>query len=233
MTSRLNTKATVKATLLSLLIVALVALPSLFLVKTFATPRASGLLAYVSTEDMKVRAQLVVYGKLAEGTKPRSFVINPTSGGMGMGALDYSFQPEAILRGEHGDGPVTVRVFSMLDTEAQLEKGKEYILFLFNPGGGGGYNTEGDDWYYVVGAEQGCFEGGRDGVFYSKSGEKMELTPLAKELEVINVESPVDKDFYIKENINNVTENYKTGFISEAEYKRSMEQMNIYAAESK
>lgn len=200
----------------------------------------SGLLAYKSLEDLKTESTLVVHGRVTGVSEP--FLIKPVNGGEPMYHTDYYITIIDTYRGEPGDTEeISVRVlggsgnktgYEMMvvsDSEAQLEKGEEYLLFLFQTKAGGGYSTKGD-YYDVTGASQGAYVMADAGVFvHPDSGEKIVADKFKAEMEEFNKTTPVDTDFYRNTLVENLNENLRTGGVSRESYNQMIKEMDVYA----
>ena len=194
----------------------------------------SSALVYRSLDDLMVTSDLILRGSVISSS---SFKIAPVFGGEPMIFTDYLIRPAAVLRGE-AKNDVTVRIKGgNLDNETvisdagpDLTKGEEYLLFLYSPNMGGGYNTEGD-YYYVRGANQGAFSKAYEETYKSAvSGTELSYSKLSNDLSAINKEVPVGTYSSLNEFIANQKKNIETGFITQEEYDRGMKEIEIYAA---
>lgn len=209
----------------------------------------SGYVPPLSFDEMTEESTLVIYGRV---TQKEQILIRPVQGGDPVGHTDYSIEPISILRGEpiKGDS-VKVRTISR-ETEYKnvtticeyiedLNVGDEYLLFLYSTELGGGFNTKGD-YYYVVGINQGIFEVSGKSTMRSSSGEvlpskasamfnttELAYKDVSKEIQVANIETPIDLDLDEKIVLNNLDENLKSGFISQEEYQQALSELEQYA----
>lgn len=196
----------------------------------------SGLLRQMTLEDLMLESSLVVAGKIVGASEP--FKIKPVFGdGDPVIHTDYYLVPSKILRGEAGNEQITVRVMAgdiegemkvIHENEPQFSLHKEYLLFLYQPGAGGGYNTKGD-YYYVNGAIQGVFELEGAKMYRADSGISRTLSAFEQEIAAFNVKNPVDKDYAKNQIYGNNEANLKSGFISQEEYERYLEESREYA----
>lgn len=199
----------------------------------------TGSLVEKSIEDMIIESVLIVYGKVSGRSEafqilPASTEINEPDGEP-MNFTDVYFEPIQILRGETKETQLSVRIMGgiagginyFVDTQPELKDGTEYVLFLYQPQMGGGYNTEGD-YYYVSGAMQGSFEKSGEN-FVSKSGESLTLNDLGFRLSAMRSTHPVDYDLYKNTFLENLNLNLESGFITQEEYDQFLAQSKIYA----
>lgn len=233
-------------------------------------------LAYKSIEDLMNESTLIIYGKVIGNSEP--FLIKPTNGGDPVYHTDYYIEPINLYRGvisvdisldeneseisssSYGtipDDAITVRVMggsngdvtTIADSEANLEVGNEYLLFLYQTGTGGGYNTKGD-YYYVCGAKQGAFsilesaeiesaeielsedEIADTKIQYSEDDRIMSTDSyqlLVDEIAEINERTPVNKNNFADTLLENMEQNLESEFITEEEYEQALDEMYQYA----
>ena len=114
----------------------------------------------------------------------------------------------------------------------ELNAGEEYLLFLYQPGRGGTFNTRGD-YYYVLGLPQGTFqratttaEPQASDVFTSQTGTQMTYEHILSRAD----EYPVDADYFRKEYLANQKLNLENGFITQSEYQKNIEDIDAYAS---
>ncbi|MDO4175104.1 MAG: hypothetical protein Q4D42_10105, partial [Eubacteriales bacterium] len=123
----------------------------------------SGCLPELSKEDLIAQSTLIATGTVTEVSD--AFQIAPVGGGDPSVFTDYFFTVSDVLRGEPDDNVVSVRIqggtangmSSTAELEPQLEVGKSYLLFLYQPNMGGSYNTKGD-YDSVTGLYRGAYE---------------------------------------------------------------------------
>jgi hypothetical protein len=188
-----------------------------------------GLLEEKSVDDLFEQSSLAVVG-VVTGTSA-GFQIRSPSGSIA-NFTDYYVSVSDLIRGSTDGEMITVRVqggtaegiTEIYEPTATLEEGEEYLLFLYQPGRGGAFNTEGD-YYYVLGLSQGVFSSNDSSHFVSQSG-----TVLAQETLVSRaMEKPVDEDYFRNEFINNQELNLENGVITLEEYNEAMENLDVYA----
>ncbi len=120
----------------------------------------SGTIAGLSFEEMAETSTLIVYGEVSRICEP---ALVEWVGGGSSHITDVEFSVSETLRGKCGD-TVTVRTLGGLIDSVnedytdvpELIEGKSYLLFLYQPGMGGGMNTQGD-YYYLNGLSQGVY----------------------------------------------------------------------------
>ena len=102
----------------------------------------SGTLVERNFEDLYEQSALIALGTVTE--KSEAFQIQNVSGSIA-NFTDYSFKINSTLRGNADNDTVTVRVqggtvgnyTEIYEFSPDLEKNKEYLLFLYKPGSGG------------------------------------------------------------------------------------------------
>lgn len=192
----------------------------------------SGTLVERNFEDLYEQSALIALGTVTE--KSEAFRIQNVSGSIA-NFTDYSFKINSTLRGNADNDTVTVRVqggtvgnyTEIYEFSPDLEKNKEYLLFLYKPGRGGAYNTEGD-YYYVLGLTQGSFSEDQTGNFISQSGEKLTHDNLIATLDS-KESKPVDENYFRNEYIENQKRNLQNGFITQQEFDDMMANIDTYA----
>lgn len=213
----------------------------------------SSLLAGMSQEELIENSTLIMKATLID--KSSGFQIEAVYGGKSI-FTDYYFEPEEILRGEAENSPVTVRINEGIadgievinETPYGFEIGGEYVLFLYAPSYGGGYNTEGD-YYYVTGAQQGVFRldsvqsRSTDEVYQSVIFEDVPeetirasdeltsfvLSDFSEEIAAMNESAPPQEDLDYQKFLEAQQENLESGFISQEEYDRFIWESQQYA----
>lgn len=199
-------------------------------------------LASMSQEELIENSTLIVKAKLTD--KSPAFQIKSVEGGIS-NFTDYYFEPENILRGEATTSSIAVRINEGLvgDTEVindvsyNFEIGSQYILFLYAPSYGGGFTTEGD-YYYVTGAQQGVY---KLNSIQTRSGEEtyqnsiseesnsIILSDFTAEVNNINSISPPQEDIDYQNFLDAQQENLESGFITQEEYNKFLQESQQYA----
>lgn len=220
----------------------------------------SGILNELSMEELIEESALIIYGTVTGNSDP--FEIMSVSNGSSI-FTDYYIQPSIVFRGDASiSDPITVRmeggkignVEVIAEEDAELNVGDSYILFLYKPGMGGGFNTEGD-YYYIKGCHQGVFESdadflfdvntiagdadeldieeiiqeNEDLLFASESEELFELAEFVGEVQESNIESPIDETLEVNTFMDNLKKNLETGFITQEEYDMYLAETSQYA----
>jgi hypothetical protein len=116
-----------------------------------------------------------------------------------------------------------------------LEIGQKYVVFLYHPGRGGGYNTQGN-YFYVTGASQGVYEessesDGESGyVLTRQSADGATLTQEELIAQIATVEaSNIPHRTRMEIFSENIAKNLESGFISAEEYDQLLEDAQTYA----
>jgi len=232
-------KSTIAAVCLGVvcfLAIAIVVYPML----TLTTVRISGLMMGMTFDDMFEQSSLVVYGEVV--SKPQSFKIRSVGGGE-MIFTDYYIKPIQVLRGNTDmSDAITVRLYGgtvgdrreLVDGEPVLSKNDKFVLFLYKPARGGGFNTEGD-YYYVSGGKQGAFKDagflGEDTWLRPEDSdfEEMSFSEIVVLAENANVEIPIDEEYNRNHFLRSIQGNLETGFMQQEEADRLLVEMNTYA----
>jgi hypothetical protein len=158
--------------------------------------------------------------------------------------LNTYFDVAEVYRGEAGEASIPIReecmayfegedgsLAGLLPSSTTLEHGKEYILFLYAPNYGGGWNTA-DDYFEIVGFNQGAFlhDEEEPGVFRNVSYEQsISAEAFAPEMAAFNEANPIDYDYYKHQLEEGLAENLESGFITEEQYNEAVENRALYA----
>ena len=192
----------------------------------------SGSIEEKSTNDLCEQSSLIALGTITG--KSEAFKIKNVSGSVA-NFTDYYFKVDSILRGNADSETVIVRVqggtvgryTEIYELSPNLEENNEYLLFLYKPGRGGAYNTEGD-YYYVLGLTQGCFEKDGTDSFVSQNGQILSQEKLVVVLED-EAGRTVDENYFRNEYIENQKRNLQNGFITQEEFDSMMANIDVYA----
>lgn len=212
------------------------------------TQVVSGSMVELTQQEMITRSSLVAIGSVSEISD--AFQIKPVNGGDPSVFTDYTVEVSDILRGELDSDTVSVRIqggtangmTTIAEEAPELEKGQTYLLYLYQPGRGGSYNTEGD-YYYITGVSQGVFalssdtplSAGKDNaetrlVDISTDAEtEWTLRDAEESIQDINEKQPADKDYVYKQAYENWQANLDSGFMTQEEFDRSVKESKIYA----
>jgi len=187
-------------------------------------PFASGLLPHTSFDDLFEQSSLVITGKVTGISQP--FKIKSPSGSTA-DFIDYYITVSDIFRGNTDDEIIAIRTEIIHEPNLSLKENEEYLFFLYQPGMGGAFNTEGD-YYYILGLTQGIFDIVELSEKYiSQSGQELTHSEL---LERANI-YPVDKEYFRREFIKNQQRNMTSGVFTDPEYfEKLLENIDVYAA---
>jgi hypothetical protein len=108
-----------------------------------------------------------------------------------------------------------------------LEVGGKYLLFLYRPGRGGGYNTVGD-YYYVNGASQGIYIMNENEYTRQLSGTNIEIEVLQSLIAEYEA-TGTPRITALEEFTQNQIRNLDSGAITEEEYETFITNANTYA----
>jgi hypothetical protein len=193
---------------------------------------SSGTLAEKSLEDLMLQAGLVAEGTIVDISD--GFYIQHAIGSTKEIYTDYTLRVDTVYRGEPYANKVTVRCEGgtvgketlIAEQSPKLEMDESYLLFLYQPGRSGSYNTQGD-YYYVAGLIQGVFSRGSGG-FYSQDYTFVTQEEFEEELEKL-ADQPVNEDYSRDTFIRNQKSNLESGFMSQEEYDAAMDSLDQYA----
>lgn len=204
----------------------------------------TGLIAEQSVEELEKSSTAVLLGKIVD--KSNAFEITSVTGTTS-NFTDYYLEVLKSYRGDKSEGDtVSIRLnegivgnLEVIDeTGPTFEIGQEYVVFLYNPGVGGDFNTEGD-YYYVNGVTQGVYPyNGEDELISEFDAEKddtnadelkLRIEELKNNIQIVNEEYPVSEINLRQEIIDNLTHNYENRFITEEQYNETIEQLDMYA----
>lgn len=201
-------------------------------------------IAAKSVDELIEESSLVAVCTLKEESD--AFQIESVTGGISI-FTDYYFEVGETYRGEAPEnkmitvrrqggtvGDTTVEVVA----ESKFEVGQSYLLFLYQPSWGGGFNT-GDDYYYIRGDIQGIYP--VDSVPLTRSSDvTLSNVADAAPIEMIEFQTQVEE---INEKVdttdvaandmdkilNSMEENVRTGMMTQEEYDAAVEEMQQYA----
>ncbi|MDO4541911.1 MAG: hypothetical protein Q4C00_03645 [Bacillota bacterium] len=190
-------------------------------------------------EEMIEESSLIIYGKVTAASDP--FAIKPTNGGDAANFVDYTVTPQETYRSP-GTVPetVTVRIKGGLvgnvnmvcENEPELALEDSYLFFLYQPGMGGGYNTEGD-YYYVLGGENGVYSGvdtsGSSAGLSADTGATLDLSSFSEKCATLNSSEPARNDSMAEDFKSNMTQRLENGEITQEEYNSTLTEANTYA----
>lgn len=187
-----------------------------------------GILEPKSVEDLFMQSLLVVKGQ-TQGT-PNSFIIESVNGVTSV-FTDYQFKVDYIYRGSDDNKIINIRVQGgivgnrkeIYNPTPDLEYDGEMILFLYKPGRGGGFNTEGD-YYYVLGLPQGLFKK-YEGKWKSSMGTVLTEEDIEQKSKVY----PVDEYWFRNEYLENLKRNLDNDMITEEEYNKWTKEIDVFA----
>ena len=182
----------------------------------------------IGIDELVQHSALIISGVVTDQSE--LFEIRPVTGGDARGYYDWSVQVGEIYRGETTESTITVRTVSDLGLSMQL--GEEVTLFLYQPGMGSGYNTEGD-YYYIYGNGQGIYllhEMQGDYVLYSAvTNTTLKRDVFLQEITALSEQYPVNENWNYETFLENQDRNLKSGVIDEEEYKRLLDETKEYA----
>ena len=204
----------------------------------------SSILPAMTQEDMIEQSTLIVRGTVTAQSEP--FQIAPTTGGDPSNFIDYTVSVIEVLRGDSSKQSVTVRVeggtvngMSTVAEEApELPANTELLLYLYQPGMGTMYNTEGD-YYYVTGMYRGVYTLDTKETTARFINERNESDPdleavwQADEVEAAirtyTQSHPVDETAIRDEAIQQYEDELSSGAITQDEYQQAIQEIDTYA----
>ncbi len=154
--------------------------------------------AYLDEEDLVAHSDLIVSGAVVGASD--SYMVKPAEGSE-TGAefyTDYYLEVNDVLFDSQGasplaetstvalrvDGGVGTQVLAVSDDDPHLAPGATYLLFLCRDDPSSPWRTD-DDYYRIVGAKDGVWVEGPDGVYASQTHD---FTVTAEELRALAVE---------------------------------------------
>lgn len=216
--------------------VALVLLAAFWFPRSLSAPEeepitqvVEGCLAYVSVSDLFKEATLIAEGTVSGHTD--GFQIESVSGSVA-NFTDYHFKISSLLRGDIDGETLDIRTkggtvgnyTEVYTGSPEWTDGEEYLVFLYQPGRGGSFHTEGD-YYYVLGLCQGVFSKGPDGQYVSQAGEELSGETLV----LLADDGPVDPLYFRNQYIENQKGNLENGFLTQEEFDLLMQNIDKYA----
>lgn len=223
-----------KKLLLTIVVIAMVTVGAITCIENLSgkTVYISGSIVEKSLDDLYEQSTLIAFGSITG--KSEAFQIKNVSGSIA-NFTDYYFQLDNTLRGNAERDTITVRIqggtvdnyTEIYEFSPDLKIGNKYLLFLYKPGRGGAYNTEGD-YYYVLGLTQGSFYEDNTGDFVSESGTVLTKNSLISTLDTYS-KKPINEDYFRNEYIENQKRNLKNGFITQEEFDEMMINIDNYA----
>lgn len=238
--------------MISVFSVILILFLALLLVKNLAKDNkkmleghTSGLIAELSMNEILENSSVIVRAVYSGDSK--SLRVQSAVSDSERIFTDHYFTQIEVMRGEITDtkrlavrleGGLIENYNEICDDNPELEKGREYILCLYNPGGYYEYNTE-DEHYYVTGVNQGVFPltgaqssftaGGSATTVLDESYKRLDGAVTAKNVSFTaeslksyllqyNKEVAVNKNLVRETELSNAKANLESGFITESEY---------------
>jgi len=197
-------------------------------------------IARVEFDALAEQSSLVVRGTVSDVTD--LLLIQGVQGGDPAYFINSYFDVLEVYRGETDGASIPIRelctqyllqedgsVSEASLSSATLLPGEEYILFLYKPNYGGGWNTA-DDFFQIVGFNQGAFLREEVDVFRNASYEEaLYAESIAQEMATINEATPIDYDFHKKLLEEGLQANFESGFITEQYYEQALEEQGLYA----
>ena len=212
--------------------------------QTTQTFYVSNLVLEMSVTDLIEESNLVARCVFKEASD--AFRIESTTGGI-KHYTDYYFEVSEAYRGEIPDnGIITVRqeggtvngVTFEVETASDFEVDKSYLLFLYQPGMGGGFNTEGD-YYYITGSFQGVYPLDSEerslsdmatATFINEGNSNpVQLQSLQAEIEEINETIPADTNIAYQLTMDSLQENLESGMMTLEAYNEAVADAQVYA----
>ena len=190
-----------------------------------------------SLEDLVQQSSLVICGKAVDPVK--ILEIQSASQNEISVFTDWIFQVESVIRGGIESETVTVRIEGgespnyIVNAEQSPEFKKDclYLLFLYQPHMGTGFNTEGDDYYYVIGLRQGAFLTDSEFEIHYNPWQKLSIpaTELVTAVKELDPKYEIDEFYLLHHNQQRMDEMLQNQEISEEEYRVWLSQIDTYA----
>ena len=163
--------------------------------------------------------------------EPKSFCVRSVNGGDTIFS-EQTVKIERVFMGDDGLETVAVRqqggtVGLRTDYYTEnpvLKTESRYLLFLYQPDMGGGYNTEGD-YYYIRGRYQGAYEAASDGTYRQSYGPKLTDADLTEA-----IANGPDKPYSSRrEYLATQERNYLNGHLTKEGYEQNIARLDDYA----
>lgn len=181
----------------------------------------------ITNEELVQHASLIVLGSITKSSDP--FGIRPVFGGDPVNYYDWTVIIESTYRGEAASNTITVR--TPADFGERLQAGSSALMFLYQPGMGGGYNTEGD-YYYIYGRDLGLYyltDAQTPCRVYNMAGTTKTWDSFMDEIAGLSAQYPVNEKLEYEAALENLKTNLETGFITQAEYDNYLAELQVYA----
>ena len=206
------------------------------------TMHKSGMLPKYSYEDLLEKASVIATVSLVEASAP--FEIQSVSGAISS-FTDYTMEVVEPIKGNVMAGEsIVVRLEGgrvdnlnvVVEENPEIMSDSKMLLFLYQPGMGGSYNTEGD-YYYVLGMNQGAFYSENRaravdenftnelGLIVNKNTLKLDVEALS----TVNGEKANNSNWVYEEFVDNQQKNLESGFITQEEYELLLKESSQYA----
>lgn len=193
----------------------------------------SGILVERSLDDLNALAEVIAIGTITDQSD--AFQIKSASG-QTANFIDYEFEVSNCLRGAPDIHSLTIRIQGgvvgnreeIYEHNPNLEVGQSYLLFLYQPGRGGSFNTEGN-YYYILGLTQGTFQDNGNGSYISKTGVLLEEDALASFISTYSIQADSGESYFRQEYIENQKRNLENGVITQEQYDYLIDNIDGYA----
>ena len=212
------------------LVVVVLVLTWILLARFWATRTEyiNGQLPEMTAEDLFAQSSLAVRGTVTE-IGP-SFAVESASG-MRLIYTDYTVAVAEAVRGTAGE-TVTVRIpggtvgrlEQIYTIGPELSIGEEYLLFLYQPNMGGGFNTAGD-YCYVLGLTHGVLTSADGETWTDQEGQTLHLPQALAAYGSF----PIDRDYARRTFVESQQESLAQGRITREEYDQRMAELEVYA----
>lgn len=206
------------------------------------TAEKSGILPKYSYDDLLEKSSVIATVQFVETSEP--FEIQSTSGSTSI-FTDYTMKVVDSIKGKvTPDDEIIVRLEGgqvedlnvIVRENPELESKTPILLFLYQPGMGGSYNTQGD-YYYVLGMNRGAFYSDDkarvvNSEYTNEVGMTINLETLKTDVISLSTLKNADsnnENWVYEEFIENQKKNLESGFITQEEYNQLLEDAQNYA----
>lgn len=196
------------------------------------------MLPWYSLEQLVQESSLAAQVKVIK--KEDLTIYSPTDKATGK-FTDYTVTFQEIHRGSNAAGKtVTIRVensrtydqggtVSDSGMAPLFSVGDSLLVFLYQPHMGGGFNTQGEDYFYLTGQGQGAYFLADQIAICSVFDESYALQELLSEIEELNGRYEVDEFWQYNYCVRHTKEQLETGVISQEEYDEFWARAEKYA----
>lgn len=194
------------------------------------TEKISGQLPDYTIEEWAERSDLIVHGTIVDVSDP--YEIESVAGERSI-FTDYMIEPQTVLRGNTKEDMITLRMHggrlgrkeTIVEDNPDISVGDEAVFFLWQPNMGGGFNTAGNDYYYLRGF-QVYFKTDDPTYFETDRGVGLDLDAFPQQLATIE---DINPNRHKENSLKAMQQNVEEDMLTQKEYDIMVKSMNAYA----